>query len=140
MKAIAPKLMLVENDPYFIYLLKLYAEQSGFVVINTNSGLNALSLAEEERPTVIVLESDLPEVTGWEILQDLRSRPLTHEIPVVMCLWHDSQQLCDMTHTERLLRKPMQYEDFVVALKGVGVWPENGPAKPTRPPLTSLQD
>ena len=55
-----PKLLLVENDPYFIYLLKLYAEQSGFSVVNTSSGSGVFALAQQEQPAVIVLESELP--------------------------------------------------------------------------------
>lgn len=135
-EAVTPKLMVVENDPYFIYLLRLYGEQSGFAVVCTNSGQSALALAEQERPSVIVLESELPEINGWEILRELRARPLTHTIPVVMCLWHDSKQECDMGHTESFLHKPMGYDDFVAALKGVGAWPSHGPERPVRAPET----
>lgn len=130
MAAKKPKLMLVEHDPYFIYLLRLYAEQSGFAVVCTNSGVGALSIAQREQPAVIVLESDLPEITGWEVLQDLRSEPLTRDTPVVVCLWRDSRHSCDVLGREALLHKPMQYEDFVVALKGIGAWPEGHPDHP----------
>jgi CheY-like chemotaxis protein len=122
-----PKLLLVENDPYFIYLLKLYAEQSGFSVVNTSSGSGVFALAQQEQPAVIVLESELPEVTGWEILTHLRSEPCTRQIPVVMCLWHDSQHRADMTPFEALLHKPMQFDDFILALRDIGVLPEGGP-------------
>lgn len=138
MAADKPKLMLVENDPYFIYLLRLYAEQSGFAVVSTNSSVGALSMAQQERPAVIVLESDLPEITGWELLRSLRSEPLTEDTPIVVCLWRDSQQRdgivcqCDVMAREALLHKPMQYEDFVVALKGIGAWPEGRPEWPNR--------
>ncbi len=122
MAPLKPKLMLVENDPYFIYLLRLYAEQSGFSVVTTNSGLGALSLAQHERPAVIVIEWDLPEITGRELLQDFRSEPSTRDTPVVLCLWLDSHQHCDASDKEVVLYKPMQYEDFVAALRSVGVW------------------
>jgi CheY-like chemotaxis protein len=134
METVTPKLMVVENDPYFIYLLRLYAEQSGFAVVCTNSGLGALALAEQERPSVIVLESELPEINGWEILRSLRTRPLTYTIPVVMCLWQDSKQECNASPSEGFLHKPMGYEDFVVALKDVGVWPANNPERPLPTP------
>jgi CheY-like chemotaxis protein len=132
METVIPKLMVVQNDPYFIYLLRLYAEQSGFDVVCTNSGLGALALAEQERPSVIILESELPEITGWEILRRLRDRPITHTIPVVMCLWQDSQPGCETSCSESFLLKPMGYENFVAALKGVGAWPANNPERPVR--------
>jgi CheY-like chemotaxis protein len=136
MEVVIPKLMVVENDPYFIYLLRLYAEQSGFAVVSTNSGLSALALAEQELPSVIVLESELPEINGWEILRALRTHPLTRAIPVVICLWQDSRQECEASHSEGMLHKPMGYEDFVAALKGVGAWPTDNPERPVRSPET----
>ncbi|MGC9522725.1 MAG: response regulator [Anaerolineae bacterium] len=126
---LTPKLLLVEHDPYFIYLLRLYAEQSGFTVISTNSGLGAFRLAQQELPSVIILESEMPEVNGWEILRKLRTEPCTQEIPVVICLWQDSRTECQMTPAETLLHKPMQYDDFIAALKGVGVWPVDSAVK-----------
>ncbi len=135
MAALKPKLMLVENDPYFIYLLRLYAEQSGFLVVSTNSGLSALSLAQQEQPAIIVIEWDLPEITGRELLRDLRSEPLTQNTPIVLCLWPDSHRHCDTSERESVLHKPMQYEDFVEALKGVGAWPEGNPERPRLTPM-----
>lgn len=134
MAAVKPKLMLVENDPYFIYLLRLYAEQSGFSVVSTNSGLGALSLAQQEQPAIIVIEWDMPEITGRELLRDLRSEPVTQSTPIVLCLWPDSHRHCDTSEREIVLHKPMQYEDFVEALKGVGAWPEGNPERPRLTP------
>lgn len=130
-----PKLMLIENDPYFIYLLRLYAEQSGFSVISTNSGLNALSLAQRECPQIIVIEWDLPEITGLELLRSLRSESQLQKTPIVLCLWADSRRECDITDREIVLHKPMQYEDFVTALKRVGAWPEGNPDRPRLSPV-----
>ena len=117
-----------------IYLLKLYAEQSGFSVVIASSGLGAVALAQREKPAVIVLESDLPEITGWEILTQLRAESCTSATPVVICLWQDSDRRCEATESESFLRKPMQFHDFVSALRGLGVWPEDNPAR-TRYPL-----
>ncbi len=136
MESATPKLMLVENDPYFIYLLKLYAEQSGFTVVSTSSAWSALALAREESPTVIVLESDLPGMDGGEFLRSLRAEPQTQAIPVIVCLWQDSQPWCEPSHTEEVLHKPLQFDDFVLALKNIGVWPGDDAGKPKRPLLT----
>jgi len=122
-------LMLVENDPYFIYLLKLYAEQSGFDVISTSSGQHALTLAKREQPNVIVLESDLPEMDGDAVLRSLRSDPLTQAIPVVLCMWRDTERDFENSGVETLLRKPMQYEDFLVALRDIGVLSQGSAGK-----------
>lgn len=129
-----PKLMLVEHDPYFIYLIKLYAEQSGFSVITTTSGIGALAMAQREHPSVIILEFELPEINGWEVLNQLRAEPRTQAIPVVMCLWQDSQYV--EGDCEGLLHKPLDYGDFVAALKVAGVWPPDRPSDHRRLPPT----
>ncbi len=43
-----PRLLLVENDPYYIYLLRMYAEQSGFAVVVASSGMGVEALAQQE--------------------------------------------------------------------------------------------
>jgi CheY-like chemotaxis protein len=122
-------LMLVENDPYFIYLLRLYAEQSGFRVISTSAGHEVLAIAKRERPTVIVLDLDLPEVDGADVLSALRSDPLTQEIPVVICIWADDKQGFEVGEAEYLLRKPMRYDHFLTALRDIGLSPLDHPGK-----------
>ena len=122
-------LMLVENDPYFIYLLKLYAEQSGFEVISTSSGHQAVALAKREQPAVIVLESDLPEMDGEAVLRSLRSDPLTQAIPVVLCMWRDAEWDHRDSGVGSCLRKPMQYGDFLAALRDIGVVPKEHTGK-----------
>ncbi len=124
-----PRLLLVENDPYYIYLLRLYAEQSGFAVVTASSGMGAVTLAQREQPTVIVLESDLPEVDGWEILGLLRAEPCTRMTPVVICLWQDSDRRFEATESEFFLRKPMEFHDFVSALRRLGVLSADNPAR-----------
>ncbi len=128
-----PCLLLIENDPYYIYLLRMYAEQSGFAVVVASSGMGVVALAQQEQPTVIVLEWDLPEVNGWEILSRLRAEPCTRTTPVVICLWQDSERGYEVRSSEFLLHKPMEFHDFVHALSTLGVLSSDHPARTRRP-------
>jgi CheY-like chemotaxis protein len=98
-------------------------------VVIASSGLGAIALAQREQPVVIVLESDLPEISGWQILAQLRAEPGTREIPVVICLWPDSDRHCDANEFEWPLHKPMEFHDFVSALNGLGVLSADNPAR-----------
>ncbi len=128
-----PRLLLVENDPYYIYLLRMYAEQSGFAVVVASSGMGVEALAQREKPVVIVLESDLPEVSGWEVLSRLRSEPCTQTTPVVICLWQDSERGYEVHSTEFVLHKPMEFDDFVYALSTLGVLSGDNLGRPHYP-------
>lgn len=63
------KVLLVEDDSY---LLSLYAnkfDQNNFEVISATDGLKALRLWKKYKPAVIVLDLNLPEMNGWEVLE-----------------------------------------------------------------------
>ncbi len=66
------KILLVDDEPKLINLLKAYLEKEGFDVYTASDGLTALKMARAFRPDVIVLDIMLPEMDGLEVLTHLR--------------------------------------------------------------------
>ena len=56
-----------------------------YLVLAAEEADAALRLAEDSAPELIVLDVLLPQQDGWEILQTLKSHPLTQHIPVLVC-------------------------------------------------------
>ena len=73
------KILLVDNDPATLIWLKTKLESEGLTVITANSGAEAIPQIEEGAPDVVVLEIDLPDMDGLELLrrvcQDPHSNP-----------------------------------------------------------------
>lgn len=67
------RILVVEDDPDFLALVSLTLESAGFRVVGVTSGLEALELTRStERPDLVVLDVQLPEMSGYEICRELR--------------------------------------------------------------------
>jgi two-component system phosphate regulon response regulator PhoB len=78
------KLLLVEDDKALAELLVWHFERQGFAVRRTADGEEALLLAEEEVPDVVVLDWMIEGVSGLEVCRRLRRRPATANLPIIM--------------------------------------------------------
>lgn len=78
-----PKLLVVEDDPSGQHLAQIvFADE--FDVALASTGAEALDLAIARRPDVILLDLNLPDITGTRVAEVLRSSPRTSDIPILM--------------------------------------------------------
>lgn len=70
------KIMLVEDDQMIVEIYKKKFESAGFEVVNTATGAEVLRLASEEKFNLILLDMVLPEMSGMDVLKELRSNPV----------------------------------------------------------------
>jgi two-component system phosphate regulon response regulator PhoB len=78
------RLLLAEDDPAMVELLRWTFEKQDFEVVQTPSGEEALLLAVERGPDLIVLDWMLEELSGIEVCRRLRRDPETANIPIIM--------------------------------------------------------
>lgn len=67
--------LVIENDAALVRLLTLVFEQRGFTVYAAYDGVEGVKLALLRRPAVIILDIMLPEMHGFDVLQEIRSHP-----------------------------------------------------------------
>ncbi len=75
--------LAVNDDKASLYLAKRLLLGAGYRVLEATTGEEALRMAEQERPDVIVLDVKLPDISGFEVCKRLRSRPETASIAVM---------------------------------------------------------
>ena len=75
------KVLVVDDDPGLLVVLRMGLEKEGFEVITAESGLDGLRRAYETRPDVIILDVMMPELSGWETCQRLRR---VCDTPIIM--------------------------------------------------------
>jgi CheY-like chemotaxis protein len=112
----ASKVMLVEDDPQFVYLIQRYARSSGCQLIHVDSISQAVSQAHSELPDLVLLDLALNGTDGWQVLQALKSDPVTSTIPVVVCSASEVAARGWEEYADGCLLKPVMYEDFMAAL------------------------
>ena len=77
-------ILLVEDDPALVTLLVYHFEREGFVVATTGDGDEALLMAREHVPDVVILDWMLEGLSGIEVCRRLRRAPETANVPIIM--------------------------------------------------------
>ena len=78
------KILLAEDSRMLRTAATSVLEDSGFKVYGAADGEQALSLAREHHPDLVLLDLILPKLQGFEVLQQLRQVPETSQIPVII--------------------------------------------------------
>jgi two-component system alkaline phosphatase synthesis response regulator PhoP len=78
------KVLVVDDEVHIVQVVAIKLRNNGFNVITCENGREALELASNEKPDIIVTDFQMPVMTGLELVENLRSRPDTADIPVVM--------------------------------------------------------
>ena len=76
--------LVVDDDPAIREHLRRALDREGWSVCEARDGREALALVEEEAPSAIVLDLMMPEVDGFEVLDELRSQKAHADIPVIV--------------------------------------------------------
>ena len=79
-----PSLLLVEDDRALADLLMWHFDREGYDVVRTADGDEALILAEERTPDLVILDWMIEGVTGIEVCRRLRRRGSTAHVPIIM--------------------------------------------------------
>jgi len=79
-----PKALVVDDEIHIVQVVSIKLRNNGFDVITCENGAQALQLATNEKPDIIVADFQMPVMTGLELVENLRSNPDTAGIPVIM--------------------------------------------------------
>ena len=79
-----PLILIVEDEPAQVEILRYNLEKKGFLISVATAGEEALILAEEEEPDLVILDWMLPDISGIEICRRLKAQQHTKLTPVIM--------------------------------------------------------
>lgn len=79
-----PLILIAEDEASLLTLLRYNMEKEGFRAVEAQDGEEALLLANEETPDLVILDWMLPRVSGIEVCRRLRTRTETKNVPIIM--------------------------------------------------------
>jgi len=88
----APKLLVVDDQPINVQLLKRKLEREGIHVLEAYSGLEAIDVTLREKPDLILLDVMMPDMDGIEVCQRLQANEDTRTIPVIFITARTSKE------------------------------------------------
>jgi len=78
------KVLMVDDEPLNIRVLKAKLKQDGHSIISADNGLAGIKLAYTEQPDIILLDVMMPDMDGYEVTEKLRADPVTRNIPIIL--------------------------------------------------------
>ena len=76
--------LIIDDDEASRYVLKTLLGQMEFRFSEASGGRDGLRRAQEHTPDIIILDLGMPDVTGFEVLKELKENPTTAQIPVIV--------------------------------------------------------
>jgi CheY-like chemotaxis protein len=121
----APRILIVDDTPALLDVIRKTLEQEGYRVRTCLESRYAVQMAREERPDVIMLDVVMPEVSGWEVLAELRQDPAFARTPVIVCTAYVAEamgRLAELKGPDQhlgLLPKPFELEELTEVVGSV---------------------
>ncbi|MDF2714439.1 MAG: response regulator [Paenibacillus sp.] len=110
------KLLVIDDDPAIIDLMKWYAGKENWSVASALNGKDGLRLAKEWSPHLITLDVLMPGMDGWSVLTSLKNDPELADIPVMMLSMTNDKSLGYALGASEFLTKPIQRERLMPVL------------------------
>src|SRR5580704_79029 len=83
-KVLKERVLVVDDEPDLLELIEVNLKAAGYDVLSATNGKDALQIAREKSPALIVLDVMLPELDGLEVCKSLRRDAATGGIPILI--------------------------------------------------------
>ena len=113
-------ILIVEDNEKNRKLVRDVLQFKGYQTIESENAEDAIRLAKEQRPALILMDIQLPGMNGMEALAQLRADPRTRDIPVIAvtasAMTHDRQKIMAAGFDD-YQRKPLDIKEFLSAIQ-----------------------
>lgn len=111
------RVLVAEDDPLLRTLYQEALGREGFVVETCGNGTAAMASIGTFQPAILVLDSELPPIGAWPIVERMRERGLLTPIILLACEHDDElQEACARWTGVRYLAKPFGLQEFLQAV------------------------
>ncbi len=117
-----PLVLVVEDEPALATMLRYNLEKQGFRVDEAADGQEALTRISESTPDIVLLDWMLPVLSGIEVCRQIRRRPATRELPVIMVTARaeDSDAVRGLnTGADDYITKPFKLDNLLARMRAL---------------------
>jgi two-component system cell cycle response regulator DivK len=116
MQDMGKKVLYVEDNPRNMRLVRKFLEHAGYEVLEAENGLMGLEIAEKERPDVILMDINLPDIDGLEATMRLKDNTDLKAIPVIALTanaMHGDRERCLAGGCDGYIPKPINKTELL---------------------------
>ena len=113
------RILVIEDEPHMLDLIRVTLEGSGFIVSSALTGTEGLERMRAELPDLVVLDLNLPDISGFDVLRQIRQ---TVGVPVIMVTVQasdDDRILGLELGADDYMGKPFNHRELVSRIKAV---------------------
>jgi len=106
-------ILIVEDNPLNMKLFSAMIAAQGYAVLQAADGARGLDLAYQEHPDLIIMDVNLPGISGLEVTQILKQDPITRDIPIIVTTAYQYDDEIRASGCDGFMSKPISVADFV---------------------------
>jgi two-component system alkaline phosphatase synthesis response regulator PhoP len=118
-----PKTILVADDEsHILHVVSLKLRNAGYKVITARDGQEALEMAQQEKPDLLITDYHMPQLSGLELCQKLKQDVATSGIPAIMLTargYHLEPEDTEKSGILRMLSKPFSPRQLLATVNEV---------------------
>ena len=102
-------ILVADDESHILHVVSLKLRNAGFKVITAKDGAEALELAQQHKPHLLITDYHMPQLSGLELCQRLKQDPATAHIPAIMLTargYHLEPHDTEQSGILRMLSKP----------------------------------
>lgn len=135
----AKKVLVVEDNELNMKLFCDLLDAFGYKTVESRDGLKAIDLAREHKPDLIIMDIQLPEVSGLDLTRWIKDDSAINQIPIMAVTafaMRQDERLVREAGCEAYMSKPIQMKAFISEVKKL-TNPRGAAPSPTRTPPSS---
>ncbi|PIZ12964.1 MAG: hypothetical protein COY53_07305 [Elusimicrobia bacterium CG_4_10_14_0_8_um_filter_37_32] len=116
------KILLAEDEWELRNLMKLLLEDYDFEILEAEDGEQTINIAKGQKPDLIMLDNNMPGLTGYEVIQKLKVMPEVKSIPIIMLTgkqFDEEMKMMIKMDVKEFLPKPYEEDKIIAAVKNV---------------------
>jgi CheY-like chemotaxis protein len=111
------QILLIEDNPDMVDQFRRSLQREGFDIFNASIPLEAEAMASGLHPTIIIMDVNFSEGAGWEILERLKRRDDTCDIPVIVVSLSQELERATQLGVSQFIRRPFMPDELVKAVQ-----------------------
>ncbi len=116
------KILVADDETHILHVVSLKLRNAGFTVLTAADGQEALEIAQQEKPDLLITDYHMPQLSGIELCQRLKADPATAGIPAIMLTargYHLEPADTEQSGILRMLSKPFSPRQLLTTVNEV---------------------
>ena len=112
--------LVADDDDFIVGIITGFLDAENLTCLPAADGEEAVRIAREKRPDLILLDAGMPRMDGWQVLEELGSFRETADIPVLMCTADDLVSSLDRAFRSKAkgyIIKPVRREELLMKVR-----------------------